>query len=352
MKILMIGPVSFVGGVMIHINRLYDLFRNSHEYQFLFIDDSPPRISKGQYINIRKFKHLFKCIKYNSSADIIHIHSVHWLIRILNMTIAIVLNKKFIVTLHSFRLTKYQKLITFIILKKSSKIISVNNEISDILKQHGISSVVKEAFIPPNIEEEPEIPIDLKNEIDIQKKNKKILCANAFRLTPFDEKELYGLDQCIEVAKKAKENKLPIIIFFVVATIRDNDKLYNHFNNTIIQSELSEYIQIIPKSISFINLIKECDIVLRPTLSDGDALTVREALFLRKKVIASDIVNRPEGTKTYTTGDTESLYEKISIYIEAINTNYLDGEIQNNTADYINFYSNLYRNATTYAETL
>jgi len=64
--------------------------------------------------------------------------------------------------------------------------------------------------------------------------------------------------------------------------------------------------------LSFIKLIIHTDIVLRPTNTDGDALTVREGLFLGKPVIASDVVIRPEGTKLFKTRDAGSLAQAIA----------------------------------------
>jgi hypothetical protein len=37
--------------------------------------------------------------------------------------------------------------------------------------------------------------------------------------------------------------------------------------------------------------------LLRITTTDGDALSVKEALFLNKQVIATDVVDRPVGTQ-------------------------------------------------------
>ena len=62
-------------------------------------------------------------------------------------------------------------------------------------------------------------------------------------------------------------------------------------------------------------LIECSDIVLRPTNTDGDALTVREALFLGKKVLASDIVERPEGTILFKTRDIDDLEKRLSSII-------------------------------------
>ena len=44
-----------------------------------------------------------------------------------------------------------------------------------------------------------------------------------------------------------------------------------------------------------LHLLDRCDILLRTTLFDGDAISVREALFLGKPVVATDNGMRPDG---------------------------------------------------------
>jgi len=50
---------------------------------------------------------------------------------------------------------------------------------------------------------------------------------------------------------------------------------------------------------------------VRPTLADGDALTVREALALGTPCVASDVSTRPEGTIVFRGGDPADLAAKL-----------------------------------------
>ena len=61
-----------------------------------------------------------------------------------------------------------------------------------------------------------------------------------------------------------------------------------------------------------IQLIQDCDIVLRTTKFDGDAISIREALYLGKPVIATDNGMRPDGVFLISTPvDTGEFVEKI-----------------------------------------
>jgi glycosyltransferase involved in cell wall biosynthesis len=56
-------------------------------------------------------------------------------------------------------------------------------------------------------------------------------------------------------------------------------------------------------------------IFVRSTLSDGDAISVREAIALGTPVIASDVVRRPAGTLYFKTGDASDLASKIDFLL-------------------------------------
>ncbi len=60
-----------------------------------------------------------------------------------------------------------------------------------------------------------------------------------------------------------------------------------------------------------LHLMKDADIVLRTTLFDGDAISVREALFLGTPVIATDNGMRPDGVELIGVGDVVALVERV-----------------------------------------
>ncbi len=58
-----------------------------------------------------------------------------------------------------------------------------------------------------------------------------------------------------------------------------------------------------------LHLMARADSMLRTTLFDGDAISIREAIFLGTPVIATDTGMRPEGVELMTVGDKERLVE-------------------------------------------
>ncbi|MDA7625454.1 hypothetical protein N8666_00420 [bacterium] len=339
-NILQVGPISYVGGVSIHIFRLAEMLKNN--FIFEYIDDSPTNISKGDFINIRNFRDFFKILKLIHSSNLIHIHSGNWIIRLYVSFLAILLRKNFIVTLHSYRISTIKSFITLFFLKKSQSIIAVSGEIKKLIPNKLINKVlIKEAFLPPFSELNNILNKEVLEIVNKYQKNSTLICANAYRLIKYNNSELYGLDQCIDVAKLAKENKKKLHIIFVIGTIKDEDRVfYNEFINSVNFHKLESYISIINEGISFVNLILKCDAVLRPTLSDGDALTIREALWFNKKVIASDVVKRPDKTILYKTGNSVDLYSKIINLKKEKSLKYNNKKLNTNLNH--NFYKQLY----------
>jgi glycosyltransferase involved in cell wall biosynthesis len=56
-------------------------------------------------------------------------------------------------------------------------------------------------------------------------------------------------------------------------------------------------------------VLAACDVFVRPTLADGDALSVREALALGRPVVASSVGHRPEGALTFCAGSAANCAE-------------------------------------------
>jgi glycogen(starch) synthase len=68
-----------------------------------------------------------------------------------------------------------------------------------------------------------------------------------------------------------------------------------------------------------LHLISRSAALIRPTFTDGDSISVREALALGVPVIASNVAVRPEGTILFETGNSDDLMKKM----ECIHEGYL-----------------------------
>lgn len=166
------------------------------------------------------------------------------------------------------------------------------------------------------LDQEPDLPEFLSKRIEEEKnRNATVICANASALDSFEGKDLYGLDSCINLADKLRNQSKPFFFIFNVTSLHIGRERYESAKQRIAALHLEDHLLLMNESISFVKLMEVADIVLRPTLTDGDSLSVREALYLDKTVIASDVVSRPNGVVLYKTEDAEDLFLKVLPYI-------------------------------------
>ena len=169
---------------------------------------------------------------------------------------------------------------------------------------------VVSTFYPPTDDEVAEcsIPDDILGYVN---KGRFIVCT-AWRLIFEEGKDLYGFDQAVELLKKLESRDVKINMIFCIG-----DSGYN-----------SEYIEEIEKEISEVGLedkvifwrncpaawalfrFKGC-IYFRPTLTDGNSVSIHEARYFGAKVLASNTVPRPDFVKTYDYPSVEDAFIKI-----------------------------------------
>ncbi len=309
-KILLIGPYPPPkGGVSIHIERLAALLEEDG-VDVCIIDESP--IFKQAIFNMRSLN-VFRYVKSFIGADVIHIHSSVDALRIANILTALVLKKRVVVTLHSWRQkrTIVRRIHNFLF-RWTNTILCVNSEISRSI--HATNKIVRPAFIPPNMDLENELSREIQTWLDEQKRRgRTLLASNAYQLNRYKSEDIYGADICIEAARNLIDvEKLNLSFVFAVASKGANNNAFEVYRNTIKDYGLEDRFLLVHKpDLSFVKLIERADIIIRATNTDGDALSVREALHLKRPVIASDVVERPGGVVLFKNRDVHDLTETI-----------------------------------------
>jgi glycosyltransferase involved in cell wall biosynthesis len=70
-----------------------------------------------------------------------------------------------------------------------------------------------------------------------------------------------------------------------------------------------------------LTLMSVCDVFLRPTIADGDSISVREALSLGVPVVASRVGARPAGAILFCPGDVEEMLAALELALAAKRSN-------------------------------
>ena len=289
-NLLIIGKIPPpIGGVTIHVKRLiHFLERDNVSFEFL-------------ELNVLNLPSIFrKLFVYRK----VFLHTSNSKIRFLLSLVSKLSPSKFIFTFHG-NLGRFGKVRNFIdnqAIRLADVPILINiNSYQEGVKLNKQCKLIP-AFIPPiNIES---LPVEIQGQLSsfIEGDDIKIFCTNAFNISmDKNGEEIYGGSNLIHIFSSLQKEKL------IFSDPSGNYKKY------LLQkgSEIPENVLMLTQPHDFINIIKISDAFIRATLTDGDSLSVKEALFFDIRVICSDCVTRPDGVVLYKTKNNKDLKDKI-----------------------------------------
>ena len=320
-KIAIIGPYPPpYGGISIHIKRMKSYLEKNYIECTVYNESrivGYENIINVQPINsYRKFIFQIPFLKSN----VLHFHSINLKIRML-LGWYNFFGKKIILTIHGeslhdqlIRLNFMGRYLLLLSLKNLDKIICVNPRIKEGLLDLGFNLKkikVIPAFILPTFDETEinQLPEFFHK---IRHKHKFLITANASRISFYNSKDLYGIDLSIELMKRLIDNGYKDIGFiYVIPDIGDYD-YFKKMQNLVKKYNLENNFHFYTEPVAYPAVINMCDLFIRPTNTDGDALSIREALTLKKPAIASDVCKRPKGTILFKNRNIEDLFIKIT----------------------------------------
>jgi glycosyltransferase involved in cell wall biosynthesis len=318
-KILIVGPTPPpFGGVSVHINRLkMMILKNGHQVDLFYTSKK----FKSKILNSIKLAYLILKNNYN----IIHIHHYFRFYMLVVFVMKFIKNYKVYFTDHNPRLfEKKSKAAVFLLkifIEKLDYLIVVSGHVLDGYNRNEVKMpenlLIQEAFLPPMIEEEDRIfqMYSQKTKIFLST-HKPLIVANGNIIVFYKKHDLYGLDICIELTNKLKCKFPQIGFIFVLSQTENNNDYLKKMKSRIDKYDLTQNFLIMVGQCELWPLISKSDLCIRPTMSDGDSLTIREALYLNCPVIASDVSPRPNGTILFKSRNIEDLYSKT---IEVLN---------------------------------
>lgn len=306
LRILLAGPFPTpVGGVSVHVHRLSS-WLSAQGIKVDLVDETKHK-KKGVY-NIRSMRFL-SYLRYLSRCNLAHIQSSVHVFRIFHIVMCRLFGLRVIVTIHSWRPGGLITPINRIFLKLAHEVVLVREQINDYFKLKNYH--VLPAFLPP-VSRRRDLPEEIQTFIGkVRTRGYFLLCANAYEMIEYNGQDLYGLDLCVELIDLlTSKSDVEAAFVFVVSCDAKSNQLYANAQKLIKERGLENRFFLYNKPVDFITLMKQCDLVLRPTNTDGDALTIREALYFDIPVIASDIVQRPPGTILFRNRDVKELMHR------------------------------------------
>jgi glycogen synthase len=182
------------------------------------------------------------------------------------------------------------------------RIVAVNAEIVGLFERYGVRSE-KIAVVPASVLKQPnenvEIPAPLLNFIE---NHSPVLLSVGLLETHYD------LPLQIQVLKMVRRD-FPNAGLLMIGSGGEEASL----RREIAATDYAEHIAL-PGDVDHeivLHLIKRADVLLRTTVYDGDAISVREALFLGTPVVATDNQMRPDNIKLIEIGNLNQLHAAV-----------------------------------------
>jgi glycosyltransferase involved in cell wall biosynthesis len=344
LRISLIGPYPPpYGGVSIHIQRLKQHLEK-HEIEYCVYDYSGVPKKENQVFMIGTSK--WNTIRWLLSQlllkkeNIVHFHGYFPFITSI-ISLIVFKRKRIIITLHFFRHdTKTIIDSCFMWISRITRIhfIVVGPEIKENIISFGIKSEMIDiipAFIPPVVKEKEiaEIPQEIWHFLGC---HHPIISANASKITFYNNNDLYGLDMCIDLCANLKQFYPRIGLVCALSEISDS-LYFNILKQRIKEKKIEDNFLFQTQPCQYYPIIMKSTVFVRPTNSDGDAVSVREALHFGIPSVASDCISRPESTILFKNRDIDDFTIKVKDILDNY-TKYkekLNHIIQDNYADNI-----------------
>ena len=311
-KILIIGTYPPpLGGVSVHIYRLKRLL-DKNNYSVSIFD-----VSKKTFPGLKTLHLIFLLMSH--SWDIVHVHSSTPIIMALTGALKKKGNYRLFFTDHNPRLfkglNKRRKNKIHKFLERLDLLVCVTEEI----KENHLSSdmsladriIVLPAFIPPPLTDLEKITSGYPESLNqFVATHSPLLLTVAYQLNFFEGQDLYGVDMSIRLMTQLSEQFPDSGLIIALSNAEYNKSYLNKLSDQINSGSLAHRIYLLTGNNEIWPLIKKTDLFLRPTNSDGDAVSIREALYFDLPVLASDVTTRPPGCVTFKSRDQADYYRK------------------------------------------
>ena len=164
------------------------------------------------------------------------------------------------------------------------------------------------AFLPPTQSEY----LGLSNEILLFRKQHSFLfSANAYKRRYENGIDIYGFDLLIQLVKSLKEKGINVGLVFCLPMIGDME-YYQRCLSLIKEMNIDDNILVVQKEMpNGFEVWKLSDLFIRPTYTDIEGISVKEALYCGTPAIASDVCKRPSEAILFKNRNYEDLEEKV-----------------------------------------
>jgi len=321
----LIGPYPPpYGGISTHIQRM-KAHLEAFGYRCVVYQLSRSRYSpkNGNVVHIYHPRKWFLKKLFFGRHEILHCHESGWKLRVA-MGILGFFRRKTIITIHGSSLedslrnmNRIKRWVLRMALRHITLIITVNPRIRDVVLSLGVKPdrvAVIPAFVLPE-ERRSDIEAIPQQVWEFINSHYPIIAANAYRITFFEGVDLYGIDMCIELCANLKQSYPNIGFIFCLPDIGDYE-YFEKMKQRIVKKGIEDNFLFQTKPCQFYPILMKSHVFVRSTNTDGDAVSLREALCFKIPSIASDAAPRPEGVILFRNRDIHDFTAKVKSVLD------------------------------------
>ncbi|MHA1729282.1 MAG: glycosyltransferase [Promethearchaeota archaeon] len=306
-----------LGGISVYLHRLSQRFPED-----IFIDYNKLGFFRFNYWILQQL--------FSKEKKEFIIHSNNTRIRMIFFLLCLISKHDYSLVIHAITIfddynksNPFYKFLIKKMLNKASNIQVVNHFMLKQLKIMDLKNpnvIIKPAFLPPLENNEKDILISYdKQFLEFLKARKPLLISNAHALEFYKDHDLYGLNTCIELTYQLKKEFPNLGFIFALANDKINETYLQKMKKRIRRLNIEKNFFMLTGQKIIWPLFKKVDLMIRPTITDGDSVSIREALYFKLPVIASDVVSRPKPCITYNYDDFEDLFQKCIFILKKSN---------------------------------
>ena len=289
-----------------------ELRRTDHKCSIIAITKSDTTTDEEDVYHPRTPFELMKLLA-NLKYDVLHVHvggEISRRVLAFLATCAVFGRGRSVLTLHSggyaLKNAGGAKKLTLpgFVFRRFRRIIAVNSLMIRMFESFGVKKEIL-SLIAPFVHQSPDQSVEIPSKLqDFAARHQPFLLSASLL------EDTYDLFMQIEAMEKVLE-KSPDAGLMIIGS----GSLETRLKAAIAAKSYAERIFLtgdVEHKIT-LHLINRADILLRTTKFDGDAISVREALFLETPVIATDNKMRPEGVNLIPIGDVKALVATIEM---------------------------------------
>lgn len=259
---------------------------------------------------------------------VVYVHSSRWDVWAATWWLARARGKSVIIALHTDSLRRLWPVRGWLArravlgaFRAAAKLIAVNAHIRDFIDDVaglGDRTAVIPAFIEPVARPDDDDAVDPAVRSFCESHHPVIL-ANGAPIVYDDGRDLYGIDMTIELLDRLRAAWPKIgVVWYVLKFAGWSPSYLEKMAEQIGRRGLEPQWLFVEPTGEMYPVFRDVGLFVRPTCSDGDAVSIREALHFGVPVVASDAAPRPAGTIVFASRDQDDFVAKVRTTLESL----------------------------------